>query len=106
MVRELRRQILERLGAYCVGCGYRDIRALQIDHVYSDGAEERKAMSGATYYRHILRNLDSGRYRILCANCNACKKFDYLEDRRQFKLEEHEHEIMTNEYEMEADNEV
>jgi hypothetical protein len=98
-VEVVRGQIIERLGARCVRCGFLDQRALQIDHVYSDGAEERETLSGAAYYLHILLNLNSGRYQLLCANCNWIKRFDNLEGRRRFRLEENELGIMSNEFE-------
>lgn len=79
--REVREQILDALGPRCVQCGFADRRALQIDHVHNDGAEERRALhpkyprATATkkYYLHILCNIGSGRYQVLCANCNWVK---------------------------------
>ena len=69
-----RAQIVDRLGARCALCGFSDLRALQIDHVNGDGAKERQAQCNTkAYLRYILKHLDSGRYQLLCANCNAIK---------------------------------
>jgi hypothetical protein len=64
-----------------------DPRALQIDHVYSDGAEERRVMRGVKFLRHVLANIDSGRYQLLCASHNAIKKVTHFEDGRRFNLD-------------------
>jgi hypothetical protein len=100
MVKE-RQEIIQLLGGRCVRCGFEDVRALQVDHRYGDGADERRDYSGAAYYRHILRSLHTGRYQLLCANCNAIKRVENFEDRK-FRLEEYELELMTNEYDQEV----
>lgn len=79
----LRPRCIELLGGRCVVCGYdTDIRALQIDHVNSDGSSDRKGpekKSGGSYYHYILKNIASGRYQVLCANCNAIKRIEAQE---------------------------
>ena len=97
----VRQQIITALGGRCVKCGFDDRRILQIDHIYGDGADERRDYSGTAYYRHILRNLSSGRYQLLCPNCNWIKRVENFETRK-FRLEEYEFELMANEYEMEG----
>ena len=70
--------VLERYGTSCVLCGFEDNRALQIDHINNNGAEERKALggqkfSGYQFYKHLIdNNLPEG-YQTLCANCNMIK---------------------------------
>jgi hypothetical protein len=57
-----------------VRCGYdKDIRALQIDHINSDGAEHRKSIKSSygKYYKAVA--MEPERYQILCANCNTIK---------------------------------
>lgn len=71
--RLLRLKVLALLGDKCIICGFSDERALQIDHVNSDGFKERK-ISGTTFFYHVLNNLESERYQILCANCNWIKR--------------------------------
>lgn len=75
-VNSLRLKCLDILGRKCIRCGYEDdVRALQIDHVNSDGRLDRtSAHSGGSYYHHILNEIDAGRdnrYQVLCANCNV-----------------------------------
>ena len=70
--RRLRQAVLERLGQKCSRCGYKDVRALEIDHKFGGGTEERRRLGYPTYYVHVLRHLD--RFQILCANCNMIKR--------------------------------
>jgi hypothetical protein len=63
----------------CDECGFTDIRALQIDHINNNGAEERKRLfgsrtcAGTTFYRWIRKNKYPEGYKVLCANCNIIK---------------------------------
>lgn len=77
--RELKIQIITLLGGKCVHCGFSDIRALQIDHVYDNGSQERKKFrSYSSYYKNILKKIKSGSkdYQCLCANCNVIKEWE------------------------------
>lgn len=72
-------------GCKCRICGHDDWRALQIDHVYGDGAEERrkygsKGISRKEQSRLIKENPE--KYQILCSNCNWIKKYENKETRR------------------------
>jgi hypothetical protein len=81
-----RQALLDALGGKCVVCGFADQRALHIDHVLNDGCTERKQFcqnptTGSftgykKYFKHIAENLDSGRYQLLCANCNTIKEYN------------------------------
>ena len=42
--RRLRQAVLERLGQKCSRCGYKDVRALEIDHKFGGGTEERRRL--------------------------------------------------------------
>ena len=77
---KVRTEILDLLGRACVCCGFDDLRALQIDHVNGGGGRDRKVGS-ATYYARILKSIQEGsdEFQILCANCNAIKKYDNKE---------------------------
>lgn len=63
----------------CANCGFSDTRALQVDHIENNGAEERRALfgnrlfAGTTFYRWVRRNNYPEGYAILCANCNIIK---------------------------------
>ena len=60
------------LGDKCVGCGFEDERALQIDHVRGGGLKERRALgSSGAVYRRVLKYPED--YQLLCANCNRIK---------------------------------
>jgi len=76
-----RMKIIRLLGGKCARCGIDDPRVLCIDHVNSDGAEERrkyrhgKRGSSKKYLYHIFKEIEAGstRYQLLCANCNLIK---------------------------------
>lgn len=76
---ELKQKVLDRYGNSCAGCGFNDIRALQIDHINNNGAEERKALggkniSGWRFYLYLVSNGLPDGYQTLCANCNMIKE--------------------------------
>lgn len=83
----LRQHIITLLGGRCQWCGTDDRRVLQIDHVYSDGAEERREYRHRIY-QHILDDLESGRYQVLCASCNWIKQYEHGEHRRRFNTDD------------------
>lgn len=65
--------------ALCVECGFSDIRALCIDHIFNNGAEERKSLgskyfAGAIFHRWLRNNKFPAGYQTLCANCNLIKE--------------------------------
>lgn len=73
-IRRLRAAVIAVLGGRCVRCAFTDVRALQIDHVEGGGTQERRSLSGAALCRKILRDPASGKYQLLCANCNWIKR--------------------------------
>lgn len=78
----LKNEALSHYGEKCLRCGFSDYRALQIDHVNNNGAEERVALggqkfSGQTFYRWLKRNGWPSGYQTLCANCNAIKHCEF-----------------------------
>src|SRR5689334_24398966 len=72
----IRHRAIAALGGMCVRCSYSDFRALQIDHVHGGGHRERQQKKGTSYFYHVLKNLKSGRYQVLCANCNVIKRLE------------------------------
>lgn len=74
--------IIEKLGGVCVGCGFSDVRALQIDHKNGGGVKELKTTGRLAYYYRVLRELNNGiiRFQILCANCNWIKRHENNEN--------------------------
>ena len=76
----VRNRCLDILGAQCARCGYDASRhALQIDHRFGDGSVDRVGKTGGSYYHHVLKNIESGRYQVLCANCNMIKRAEHQE---------------------------
>ncbi|KKL86478.1 hypothetical protein LCGC14_1944350 [marine sediment metagenome] len=97
LINLLRKKVVLKLGARCaspdclVPGGCTDVRAIQIDHVHNDGAEERKKYGDAlgprggqkplsrsktaAIYQLALEDT-SGRYQLLCANCNVIKEHE------------------------------
>lgn len=80
--RALRMAILQKLGNKCVRCGFSDLRAIQIDHVFGGGSQESR-QGYVKMYRKILNNSDG--YQLLCANCNAIKRLENNEHPRARK---------------------
>ena len=74
------------LGGVCLRCGFSDPRALQIDHINSDGGEERRRFkhSRSKLFREVLAG--KPHYQLLCANCNQIKKHEKSEWHRKRML--------------------
>lgn len=78
--RVLRDEVFAGYGGKCAKCGFADKRALHIDHVEGDGAEERKnGPQRATFLRHLIREGFPKKYQLLCANCNTIKMYENKE---------------------------
>ena len=73
------------MGGKCVSCGFSDYRALQIDHINSDGKQERNLMNRRDYYPNVLASFlaKEGRYQLLCCNCNWIKRSELKEYRKR-----------------------
>lgn len=70
-----RAEIIELLGSECKRCGFNDIRALVIDHVYGGGTAERRKYGGNFYTKVLPQVKDrSDKYQLLCCNCNEIKR--------------------------------
>ena len=71
---ELREKVFDAYGRECLSCGYdEDTRALNIDHIVGNGIKEFKRYSSHDFKRRVLREVNSGLYQMLCANCNMIK---------------------------------
>lgn len=86
-LRNLRKLLIEVLGGECIECGFKDPRALQVDHINGNGAEERR-MSGGNLTRKIIRSVmgNENKYQLLCANCNWIKRFEKNEIKKSRDL--------------------
>lgn len=71
-----RKEVMAGYGGKCACCGFEDIRALALDHVENNGAEERKQWRGKMdfFYKKIIDDGFPECYQVLCANCNAIKE--------------------------------
>jgi predicted Zn-ribbon and HTH transcriptional regulator len=77
-----RKAILDFLdNGKCRTCGFSDWRALHIDHVNSDGKDER--LPEHKLYPKV--RLQPERYQVLCANCNWIKRYE-KEIYRKYKI--------------------
>ena len=75
----LQNTVIEALGGCCEVCGFRDKRALQIDHINGGGAVQRRAgKNWLRIYREILSS-KTDKYQLLCANCNWIKRAERKE---------------------------
>src|SRR6266568_7361533 len=72
MSARLRLRAIEAHGGKCIFCGFSDERALQIDHINGDGRVENKH-NHTQMYRNATKELDTGKYQLLCANCHIIK---------------------------------
>lgn len=96
--KKLRYDVMIHLGgAVCVKCGYDNMGVLCIDHIYDDGAEERKNIKNIyIIYRRILNSSEDEmlkRYQVLCRNCNWLKELERVERENIIKKEELESKI-------------
>ena len=73
----IRMASLARLGNRCIQCGFRDWRALQIDHINGKGRKECRELGADGIQRKILsmKNPET-EYQCLCANCNWIKRYE------------------------------
>jgi len=79
---KLRENVIDVYGATCMICGFKDKRALQIDHINGGGSKQRKIMSPRQLLFYLKRNnFPKENYQILCANCNSIKKMKKKEFR-------------------------
>lgn len=63
-------------GGKCVCCGETIMEFLTIDHIFNDGAEDKKNYSGSGgHVWKYLRDLGypKDRYQLMCFNCNCAK---------------------------------
>lgn len=83
----IRAEMIEVYGGQCERCGFDDHRALDLGHVNDDGTEDRAALGAGpmTYamYQQAIRERESGRYALLCCNCNRIQEW---ERRRRARL--------------------
>lgn len=76
--KKFKQLLLDYFGGKCVRCGFSDVRALQVDHVFGDGYKlrkfEPKTQNPTTRLKYIKQYPE--RYQLLCANCNWIKRVE------------------------------
>jgi hypothetical protein len=70
-----RAQAIEKLGGKCCRCGFTDIRALQFDHVHGGGRKDIQSTYPMAHLNDVLKDT-SGKFQLLCANCNWIKRHE------------------------------
>ena len=74
-----RQKVIDKYGGKCMRCSFSDMRALQIDHINGGGKWERERnRNPLKYWRMVLQDT-SGKYQLLCANCNWIKRSEQQE---------------------------
>jgi hypothetical protein len=71
--------IILAYGSCCKCCGEANRNFLTIDHIYNDGAKERKETKreGLAFYRWLQKQgYPQDRYQLLCMNCNWGKRLN------------------------------
>lgn len=77
---EIKSSILTHYGngkLACVKCGFRDIRALSIDHIDGGGGEHRRVLKrgGLSFYKWLRDNNYPDGFQTLCMNCQMIKSY-------------------------------
>lgn len=67
--RKLRLTVEAVFGTACVLCGFSDTRALTLDHILNNGAQERAELGERGVYLRAIKPEHRHEYRILCMNC-------------------------------------
>lgn len=98
---ELKDRLFSVLGDKCVRCGFKDKRALCIDHKNGGGFKElRSGISVVKYYEKVIADVGEN-YQILCHNCNWIKRHENNEVRQPnpdtMKLMEQDKKALVNE---------
>lgn len=85
--RRIRADALKILGDCCLYCNFSDPGALQIDHVYGGGSQDRKKKGRKQTELQIIQG-DVESYQLLCANCNWIKKLSSKDEGAVYTLGE------------------
>jgi hypothetical protein len=82
-LKRLKKEVFAIWGGKCVRCGFKDKRALQIDHKFGGGTAEKRALGNYRLLQKVLN--DPSDYQLLCANCNWIKRHQRGEHRGKSK---------------------
>jgi hypothetical protein len=74
----------------CRRCGFKDIRALTLDHINGDGSAHRRELnirSGTQFYRWVRDNECPEGLQVLCMNCQWIKRYENFEHNGHKKIQ-------------------
>lgn len=80
--RKLKNDVMTAYGSRCVCCGEDDLRFLTLDHINSDGAEQRRKLkghrgqAGIGFYTWVRQNDYPDDLQLLCWNCNSGRHYN------------------------------
>jgi hypothetical protein len=71
----LRKELISEYGGKCACCGEAEPRFLELDHIFNDGALERRKHKNSRQEVLALKRAGwpKDRHQLLCANCNRGK---------------------------------
>lgn len=72
--KKIRAKLFELYGDNCAICGFIDKRALTLDHINGNGAEERRKHGEHGVYRDAMNKYQPEKYRTLCMNCQFIER--------------------------------
>ncbi len=81
---KVKAEAIKEYGGRCACCGETEPKFLSVDHIYNDGAQERRETSkggrgygsAGSIWRYLRqRGYPKDRYQLLCFNCNCAKGF-------------------------------
>jgi len=71
-----RLELIKKFGGKCVACNESDPIVLDFDHIFDDGAAERRELRRMNIIRHLSKpSTDLSKYQLLCKNCNWRKEY-------------------------------
>ena len=67
-----RQAAIDKLGGVCFGCGFSDVRCLDVDHTFGGGDKERARKDRIAFYKEIVAGIRTD-VQLLCLNCHRIK---------------------------------
>jgi hypothetical protein len=71
---QIKKEIFEHYGKFCVCCGENDIAFLTLDHINNDGKQHREELGAGDFYKKIRRAGFPEGLQTMCWNCNQAKR--------------------------------
>ena len=78
--KKVRIDMIAAYGGKCARCGISDVDVLAIDHIYNNGAEDRRNhLYGYNLYRQLKKlGWPKDEFQLLCKNCNWKKHLENI----------------------------